>query len=52
MRLLYLIWLIRTNYVSPSFTHLFGWDPDEINGGEIPFIPEDEKPGHDRMISR
>lgn len=41
----------KTNYVSPSFTNLFGWSLDEINGGGIPFIPADEKPDHDRMIS-
>jgi PAS domain-containing protein len=26
----------KTNYVSPSFTQLFGWTIDEINGAEIP----------------
>lgn len=41
----------KTNYVSPSFTQLFGWDLDEIKKGEIPFIPRDVKPDHDRMIS-
>lgn len=33
----------KTNYVSPSFTHLFGWSLEEVEGKEIEFIPEYEK---------
>lgn len=33
----------QTTYVSPVFTNLFGWALDDIQGLEIPFIPESEK---------
>lgn len=41
----------KTNYVSPSFTQVFGWSLDEIKEGEIPFIPKDVRREHDSMIS-
>ncbi len=41
----------KTNYVSPSFTQVFGWTLDEIKEGEIPFIPRDVRCDHDSMIS-
>ncbi|MBN2418632.1 MAG: PAS domain S-box protein, partial [Deltaproteobacteria bacterium] len=41
----------KTNYVSPSFTDIFGWTTDEIEGKEIPFIPKNIKTDHDYMIS-
>ncbi len=40
----------RTNYVSPSFSHVFGWALEEITGKEIPFIPNTVKAEHDYMI--
>jgi PAS domain S-box-containing protein len=33
----------RTTYVSPVFTNLFGWSLDDIQGKNIPFIPQAEK---------
>jgi PAS domain S-box-containing protein len=33
----------RTMYVSPSFTKLFGWTLDELQGKRIPLVPESEK---------
>ncbi len=41
----------KTSYVNPSFTQIFGWTPDEIEGKEIPFIPAAVKPEHNHMIS-
>jgi len=29
-------------YVSPSFTQVFGWTPDDVEGKRIPFVPESE----------
>ncbi len=33
----------KARYVSPVFTQLFGWSPEEIKGKNIPFLPESEK---------
>jgi two-component system, cell cycle sensor histidine kinase and response regulator CckA len=41
----------KTDYVSPSFTQVFGWTLDEIKGMEIPFIPRDVRRDHDLMIT-
>jgi two-component system cell cycle sensor histidine kinase/response regulator CckA len=41
----------KTNYVNPSFTDLFGWTLDEIEGNEIPFIPRTVKAEHEYMVS-
>ncbi len=41
----------RTSYVSPSFTEVFGWTLDEIQGKEIPFIPKTVKAEHGYMIA-
>ncbi len=30
-------------YVSPSFTRIFGWTFDELKGKRIPFVPESER---------
>ena len=30
-------------YVSPSFTEVFGWTKEEVEGKRIPFLPEAEK---------
>ena len=30
-------------YLNPAFTILFGWTLDEVKGGVIPFVPEDQK---------
>ncbi len=32
----------RAQYVSPSFTRIFGWTMDEVEGRKIPFVPDDE----------
>lgn len=33
----------RTIYVNPSFTEIFGWSLDELEGRRIPFLPESER---------
>jgi PAS domain S-box-containing protein len=33
----------EVQYLSPSFTELFGWRMDELKGKRIPFVPESEK---------
>ena len=30
-------------FMNPAFTEVFGWTLDEIQGGRIPFVPEDQK---------
>ncbi len=30
-------------YINPAFTKVFGWTLDELEGGAIPFVPEDQK---------
>ena len=32
----------EVQYLSPSFTELFGWKLDELKGKRIPFVPESE----------
>jgi two-component system, cell cycle sensor histidine kinase and response regulator CckA len=32
----------RTRYVSPVFTRVFGWTLEELEGKQIPFVPESE----------
>jgi PAS domain S-box-containing protein len=32
-----------TQYVSPSFTTIFGWTLDDVKGKRIPFLPESER---------
>ncbi len=33
----------EVQYLSPSFTEIFGWKLDELKGRQIPFVPESEK---------
>ncbi|MCF8063446.1 MAG: PAS domain S-box protein [Deltaproteobacteria bacterium] len=33
----------RVQYVSPSFTRTFGWEPEEVQGRTMPFVPENEQ---------
>jgi len=33
----------RSTYVSPSFTQIFGWTMEDVEGKSIPFIPETER---------
>jgi len=42
----------RTRYVSPSFTRIFGWTREELQGKNIPFVPPDEKPTTRDIIER
>lgn len=30
-------------FINPAFTEVFGWTLDELRGGLIPFVPEDQK---------
>lgn len=32
----------NTTFVNPAFTRLFGWEPEEVLGRKIPFVPEDQ----------
>jgi|GEM_PF-2126340 len=40
----------KVNYISPAFTRIFGWTIDELNGKEIPFVPESEKEAYQALI--
>ena len=40
----------RAQYVSPSFTRIFGWTFEEIVGKAIPFVPDDEREATMRII--
>ena len=33
----------KAQYVSPSFTRVFGWTEEEVKREEIPFVPESER---------
>lgn len=33
----------KAQYVSPSFSRVFGWSPEEVLGRRIPFVPESEQ---------
>ncbi len=38
----------RVRYVSPSFTRTFGWEPEEVRGRTMSFVPAEEK---DRTVA-
>jgi len=40
----------KTRYISPSFIKLFGWTLQDVEGEDIPFIPETEKDGHRSIL--
>jgi PAS domain S-box-containing protein len=33
----------KAQYVNGSFTRIFGWTPEEVVGGRIPFLPESDR---------
>lgn len=33
----------RAQYISDSFTHIFGWNRDDVIGKRIPFVPQAER---------
>ncbi len=33
----------RVTYISPSFSRIFGWSLEEVEGKQVPFLPEFEK---------
>jgi len=35
----------NTQYISPAFTHIFGWTMDEVKGKRIQFVPDSEREG-------
>jgi len=41
----------RTQYVSPSFTHMFGWTLEQVKGSRIPFVPDSERESTMEIIS-
>lgn len=42
----------NTRYVSPSFTRMFGWSPEEVAGRRMPYVPDDERLHASRQIDR
>jgi len=42
----------KTQYVSPSFTRLFGWTEEEIKEGGIPFVPESEQDSESALFEQ
>ena len=40
----------RTRYLSPSFISLFGWTLEDVEGKNIPYIPESEKKSYRALI--
>jgi len=42
----------EAQFVSPSFSKLFDWSLEELQGSQIPFIPDSEREQSDREISR
>lgn len=42
----------KVQYVSPSFTRLFGWTEEEVKDGEIPFVPESERDSETDLFDR
>ncbi len=41
----------RAKYVSPSFTRIFGWARDEVEGTQIPYVPDSEQEATRRHIA-
>lgn len=33
----------RAQYVNPAFTRIFGWSSDDVQGRQIPFVPENQR---------
>jgi PAS domain S-box-containing protein len=33
----------RAQYVNPAFTRIFGWTSEEVQGQQIPFVPENQR---------
>ena len=42
----------EVQYLNPSFSEIFGWHLDELQGEKIPFVPESEKNSCDNERSR
>lgn len=42
----------NVQYLSPSFTDIFGWTEEELRGGKVPFVPDSEKDVTWQEISR
>jgi PAS domain S-box-containing protein len=42
----------NTRYVSPSFTRMFGWAPEEVEGRRIPYVPDSERQYTMTLIDR
>ncbi len=42
----------KTRYVSPSFTRLFGWAPEEVHDKRIPYVPDSERQYTMTLIDR
>lgn len=40
----------KVEYVSPSFTRIFGWTSEQVKGARLPFVPESEKEPSEAII--
>lgn len=39
-------------YLNPAFTNVFGWSPDELQGGKIDYVPDEEWPETRKMLDK
>jgi len=42
----------RARYLNPAFTQVFGWQPHELLGQAVDFVPEDQKAETMRLVKR
>ena len=42
----------EVQFLSPSFSHLFGWSLEELKGNQIPFVPDSEQEMSRKEIRR
>ncbi len=42
----------KVTYLNPAFTRVFGWSSNELLGGWIDFVPDEEMPGTKKGIAR
>ena len=41
---------LKVRYISPSFTQIFGWEIEDVEGKSIPFIPDSENERTEEII--
>ncbi|MBI5571739.1 MAG: response regulator [Desulfomonile tiedjei] len=42
----------RVQHVSPSFTRMFGWSLEELEGRRVPYVPEDQREATMELVNR